>query len=38
MRAELDANGVLLPAVRKDAEVTPDGFVVNTVARVRPTR
>lgn len=29
MRAQLDANGVLIPGTRQ--EVTPDGFVVNTV-------
>jgi phospholipase C len=31
MRAQLDKDGVLIPGTRQDAEVTPEGFVVNTV-------
>jgi len=31
MMAQLDANGILVPGTRQDAEVTPDGYVVNTI-------
>jgi phospholipase C len=34
MRAQLDANGVLIPGTRQDAEVTPDGYAVNTTLSV----
>ena len=30
MIAPLDAPGVLIPGTRQDAEVTPDGYAVNT--------
>jgi len=31
MVAQLDANGSLVPGTRQDAEITPDGYVVNTI-------
>jgi len=31
MVAQLDAHGILVPGTRQDAEVTPDGYVVNTI-------
>ena len=34
MRAQLDPDGVLIPGTRQDAEVTPDGFAVNTIYSV----
>jgi acid phosphatase len=36
MVAQLDARGVLIPGTRQDAEVTPDGYAVNTVYPTNP--
>jgi acid phosphatase len=36
MVAQLDASGVLIPGTRQDAEVTPDGYAVNTVFPAHP--
>jgi acid phosphatase len=36
MVAQLDARGVLIPGTRQDAEVTPDGYAVNTVYSTHP--
>src|SRR5262245_53631950 len=36
MVAQLDAHGVLVPGTRPEAEVTPDGYAVNTVFPTHP--
>jgi acid phosphatase len=36
MIAPLDARGVLIPGTRHDAEVTPDGYAVNTLVPTHP--
>ena len=36
MFAQLDARGVLIPGTRQDAEVTPDGYAVNTLFPTHP--
>jgi acid phosphatase len=36
MVAELDAHGVLIPGTRQDAEITPDGYAVNTMFATNP--
>jgi acid phosphatase len=36
MIAPRDARGVLLPGTRQDAEVTPDGYAVNTLCPTHP--
>jgi acid phosphatase len=36
MVAQLDARGVLIPGTRQDAEITPDGYAVNTVYPTHP--
>jgi acid phosphatase len=36
MVAHLDAHGVLIPGTRQDAEITPDGYAVNTMFATNP--
>jgi acid phosphatase len=36
MVAQLDAHGVLIPGTRQDAEITPDGYAVNTMFATNP--
>jgi phospholipase C len=36
MIVQLDAHGVLIPGTRQDAEVTPDGYAVNTLFPTHP--
>jgi acid phosphatase len=36
MVAQLDAHGVLIPGTRQNAEITPDGYAVNTMFATNP--
>jgi acid phosphatase len=36
MVAQLDAQGILIPGTRQNAEITPDGYAVNTVFPTHP--